>query len=131
MTGQTTVGLAANLTGEGWHYVGGAGEPAFGADFANVTGSASLGFRLVGLDTVEIYGVVQRTGSAGTAIFTLPVGYRPLNASAFFPIQRDSGGTLSIRLAIITTSGQLGGTGSVGDVLSISGRYPLSTPVSA
>ena len=63
-----------------WHYVGEAGEPAFGTDWGNAEAAENnLGFRIREAGVVDIQGYVKVTNpSASQAIiFTLPTGYRP------------------------------------------------------
>lgn len=62
--------------GEGWHYVGASGEPAFTNSWANVSGEPAVAFRIREAGIVDIHGVVD-SGSDSSSIFTLPVGYRP------------------------------------------------------
>ena len=75
-------------TEETWHYVGAAGEPAFGAAWANAGGSfAPLAFRRLAspANEVEIKGTIATTAAApNNNIFTLPaVGYVPANSQRF------------------------------------------------
>lgn len=72
----STTGLTALVAGEGWHYVGEAGEPAFENGWVNVSGVGKLAFRVRESGVVDIYGGVD-SGTPGAAIFTLPTGYRP------------------------------------------------------
>lgn len=66
------------FTPENWHYVGSAGNPAFGSGFANVGGGAAeLAFRALGdQGMVAINGYVSSTG-AQAVVFTLPTAYIP------------------------------------------------------
>lgn len=61
-----------------WHNVGGVGEPAFQNSWSNFAAGFQVArFRLCGGGTqVEVQGMVK-TGTLGTAVFTLPAGYRP------------------------------------------------------
>lgn len=80
MAGPTTTGLTALLTGEGWHYVGESGEPAFGTGWANASGTRKLAFRIRETGVVDVQGYVENTSTPsppGAAFFTLPSGYRP------------------------------------------------------
>lgn len=62
--------------GEDWHYVGGAGEPAFASGYANAGGGTSkTAFRIREGGAVDLY--IGATVGAGATVFTLPVGYRP------------------------------------------------------
>lgn len=62
---------------EGWHTVGGFGEPGYQAPFAARAGEP-LKFRKLASGLVELRGACDSTTSVreGT-VFTLPVGYRP------------------------------------------------------
>jgi hypothetical protein len=63
--------------GEQWRVVGATGQPAFQNAWVNFGGGLSVvAFYKVG-DRVYVKGQVS-TGTAGTTIFTLPTGYRPL-----------------------------------------------------
>lgn len=66
---------------DGWHYVGEAGEPAFENSWANV-GTQDLAFRIREAGAVDFMGTIG-DGSWGSAVFTLPEGYRP-SASTYF-----------------------------------------------
>lgn len=63
-----------------WHEVGAAGEPVYGVGWAAYTGESSepLKFRLSKLGVLELTGLANSSSNL-TIIFTLPVGYRPLN----------------------------------------------------
>lgn len=79
------VGRIAIRTSEGWHYVGGAGEPAFLGTWANYDAGStwqSARFRRHPSGLVEIQGLVA-LGALSTAIFTLPAGYRPAEGLIF------------------------------------------------
>lgn len=61
--------------GEGWHYVGEAGEPAFENDWVNVSGWPATAFRFREAGIVDVhFGVSDGTSQT---VFTLPEGYRP------------------------------------------------------
>jgi hypothetical protein len=74
-----------------WHYVGTAGEPAFGAEFSNVDPSIALRFRKEG-DVVRIEGEVESSHSGGwleysnRVVFVLPPGFRPAITDFYAPI---------------------------------------------
>lgn len=77
-----------NVTMDTWHYVGASGEPAFQNSWVNYDNSAAspgsatqrnLRFRKYPDGRVRISGTIKN-GSAA-AVFTLPVGYRPLTVS--------------------------------------------------
>jgi hypothetical protein len=65
---------------ESWHIVNDSGEPAIGVNWAQT--ARPLKFRINELGDVIFTGVVSFT-SLITAIFTLPIGYRPVNAQIF------------------------------------------------
>jgi hypothetical protein len=58
-----------------WHVVGAAGEPGFLNSWVSVAGFP-VAFRKDELGNVHIRGTAQ-TGSYSTAVFNLPLGYRP------------------------------------------------------
>jgi hypothetical protein len=72
---------------EGWHTVGGAGEPAFQNGWQSVNTTQFKKDRGV----VYIKGAVGVTGTPGT-IFTLPVGYRPAAGQTVRTFQWDNTG---------------------------------------
>lgn len=65
---------------EAKHLVGEAGEPAFGTGWSNLQGGYQrLAFWLdEASEIVYLEGVINSNGSAANPVFTLPVGYRPL-----------------------------------------------------
>jgi hypothetical protein len=70
--------IAKQLIVEDWHYIGAAGEPAFLNSWVNsIDGTKKYRsrFRKVG-NIVQVVAYVK-TGASGTAVFTLPTGYRP------------------------------------------------------
>ncbi len=86
----TTTGYAALAAGEGWHYVGESGEPAFENSWQNSSSDLpNLAFRIREAGIVDIYGVVNN-GASGSTVFTLPAGYRP-SGPAVFPSVRVGG----------------------------------------
>jgi len=60
---------------EDWHLVGDPDEPAYTGTWVAVAG-APAGYRISPDGTVSLCGTVT-TGTYGTSVFTLPVGYRP------------------------------------------------------
>lgn len=71
----TSTGLAALFSGEPWHYIGAAGEPAFASGWANAGGGTSkCAFRFREGGAVDIY--VGASIGTGTSPFTVPEGYR-------------------------------------------------------
>jgi hypothetical protein len=67
-----------NITMDGWHIVGAAGEPAFQGGWQNYDAPAMrpARFRKFPDGRVALGGLIKG-GSAGVVAFTLPVGYRP------------------------------------------------------
>lgn len=69
------------ITMDTWHAVGAAGEPAFNSLWTNYNSPTyqAVGFRKDADGRVNLRGLLGATGSiaSSTAIFTLPVGYRP------------------------------------------------------
>lgn len=68
-----------------WHYVGDANTglgTTFGTGWANRGGGwMNLAFRLISPNLVEVRGGIT-VGTAGTVVFTLPVGYQPVSTQA-------------------------------------------------
>jgi hypothetical protein len=87
----------------GWHEVGAGGEPAFQNSWVNVGGSyQTVAFRKVG-GIVHLKGSAK-SGNSGNAVYTLPVGFRPVldvraGASAF------DGGAFLHALLYVTPAG--------------------------
>lgn len=87
---------------EVWHTVGsGGGEPAFLNSWTSMT---SVRFRKDG-DFVTAMGRAQNTGSAITAVFTLPAGYRPTAETGIF--SQEVGSVDVFRAGYIDTSGNV------------------------
>jgi hypothetical protein len=110
-----------------WQYVGAAGEPAFGANWANYGhGAANLAYRLTGspFNSVTIMGVVSPSSSAATTLFTLPTAYRP-GSTQFITGCNETNGTIAVWQ--ISSSGVVGLTTAAtpGEVYSISGIISL------
>lgn len=67
--------------GEDWHYVGEAGEPAFGSGWANAAGDRNLAFRIREAGVVDIQGYIENEDApsppTSAVILVLPEGYRP------------------------------------------------------
>lgn len=124
-SGPTTPGLTALLTGEDWHYVGEAGEPAFEAPWGNAAGNPKLAFRIREAGVVDLHGVVTG-GSSGDPIFTLPVGYRPSNRTfilGYDPVNDTAEGV------VIETDGTVSTPSSVD--LGFTGQFFLVPPDNA
>lgn len=84
-SGVTTTGLTTLLSGEDWHYVNGAGEPAWENGWGPEGSSTGLAFRLRADGAVDLYGVISNSSATTATIFTLPAGYRPTQ-TVFMPI---------------------------------------------
>lgn len=94
-------------TPESWHYVGTAGQPAFGSGWSNVgSPNEDLAFKLLAEENaVWIKGYVNNATAANTAsIFTLPTGYRP-NSQQFFTMTEDPNSTITLKALLVTTAG--------------------------
>lgn len=135
MAGPTTTGLAALLTGEGWHYVGEAGEPAFTNSWTNATsGIPKLAFRIRETGVVDLQGVVQHSGTSAKAIFTLPTGYRPSGRAYITVTGVDTGGGLPVPgrsgWLEISTAGVVTPVMFAGDAdyITIAGQFFLVPP---
>lgn len=127
MAGPTTTGLAALISGEDWHYVGEAGEPAFENSWTNVGSSNKLAFRIREAGIVDLQGFV--TGGTGR-VFTLPAGYIPDTGSlTFFAAQGfTSPNFIALRITVdnngyVTYGGPAGVT-----TLYIAGQFFLDPP---
>lgn len=68
--------LLSSVSADSWHTVGAAGEPAYQGTWA-AAGTTPIRFRKDPSGRVWIYGAMSG-GVADTAMFTLPVGYRPV-----------------------------------------------------
>jgi hypothetical protein len=81
---------------EAWHEVGAAGQPAFENGWVNYGGSfATAAFYKDTLGVVHLRGLVM-SGTAGTTIFQLPVGYRPGSNKIFTTRNASGSGELRI-----------------------------------
>jgi hypothetical protein len=80
------------LTIEDWHLIGDSGEPAFENSWVNQgTGDEDAAYYKDPYGIVHLRGQVD-TGTSGTAVFTLPEGYRS-SAQKQFPADADSSST--------------------------------------
>jgi hypothetical protein len=100
---------ARNLTSlEGWHIVGTSGEPGFQNGWANYSFPAfnNAGFYKDPFGRVCLRGMVA-TGTIGTAIFTLPAGYRPPQTELQVTISNAAIGRVDITPAgaVMSTTG--------------------------
>jgi hypothetical protein len=92
----SAAGTPANptqVTTDGWHVVGAAGEPAYAANFGASAGDQAPRFRLEADLTVVLDGTAVTTAATGAvaAIFTLPAGYRPAQRKRFAGVTSVSG----------------------------------------
>lgn len=89
---KTKLENAARTTLENKHYIGMTGEPSYQNNWAGVTNCAFLkdnfGF-------VHLEGTIK-SGTVGTTIFTLPMGYRPSESKNFPVISNSEIGWLSV-----------------------------------
>jgi hypothetical protein len=96
--GEYTVVVAApgqqatlNITMDGWHTVGAAGEPAFQNSWSSTGGIyGPFQFRKNPEGKVQFRGTIQG-GATNTSVFTLPTGYRPPGYT-YIPVLGDAGG---------------------------------------
>jgi hypothetical protein len=101
--------IAALVSGvpEVWHYVGAAGNPAFGAGWSNV-GSPNDGLAykfLAEKNAVWVKGYVNNATAANAAsVFTLPAAYRPASQQ-FFTFIEDPNTTITLKAGLVTTGG--------------------------
>jgi hypothetical protein len=90
---------------DNWNYIGAAGQPAFGAGWANTGGSnANLAFKQRGTNII-IKGYVTNSVAGNTAnIFVLPVGYRPNSQQIFTMVEN---GTVYGNSLVVQTNGDV------------------------
>lgn len=81
-------------TGEYWHTVGSAGEPAFAGNWT-VSGAFPVAFFRDASRRVQLRGRAQETVAASTTLFTLPVGYRPTQSMSWPVKSNADGGTIT------------------------------------
>ena len=116
-------------TWEDWHYVGEAGEPAFGTDWTNVgTPWPAMAFRHREAGVVDLIGTVEAGATAAGTLFTLPVGYRP-NEQAYMPMILQRSAVKSGQLLVINDNGAVEPTDSstTGDTVYIAGCFFIDT----
>jgi hypothetical protein len=118
--------------------------PSYAANWAGSTtfnataGFQTLQFRLDAEDNVWLYGCFQFNAGAGTDIFTLPAGYRPLVNRAQVPVDffDTSAAAVDGRFLQVLTTGavSIGGGGganilgtvaAAGDQFFLNGKFPL------
>lgn len=119
----------SDAEGDGWHYVGESGEPAFGTDWSNV-GSPwpALAFRMRQPGIVDVVGSITAASTTAADVFTLPEGYRPTE-QCFMPLIRNRSGVKSGQLAIVNDTGgvNFSDSGNSGDVNYIAGSFFIDT----
>lgn len=94
-------------TWEDWHYVGEAGEPAFGTDWTNVgTPWPAMAYRLREAGVVDIVGTVAAGATPAAIVFTLPAEYQP-NEQAFMPFVIQLAGVKSGGLLVVNNTGDV------------------------
>lgn len=116
LTKLASTGLITNsttgVTPEAWHEVGAAGEPAFQngwVNFGGIYGTAA--FRKDPFGTVYLKGMVK-SGTLGSNIYVLPVGYRPaargifasLGSNAVARIDVDSDGSVFVNATLASSA---------------------------
>jgi hypothetical protein len=111
----TAAKLAAE---EGWHDVGAAGEPGFGTGWSNYNDLffdtyEEVSFRKDRDGVVHLRGGASKAADSGTgsAIFTLPAGYRPAKSDVFAAASTDGEGVQAPSGGIVEVSS--GGSVSV------------------
>ncbi len=86
--------VVSGTSGEAWHLVGAAGQPAFQGTWTDLnSGYAPAGFYVDPIGIVHLKGVIA-AGTAGTLAFILPAGYRPPLGLAFAVAAGSPGPTL-------------------------------------
>lgn len=93
-----------NIGMDTWHQVGASGEPVFANGWLNYDagGLRNARFRKYPDGKVRLAGIVK-TGASGSAIFTLPAGYRPAATQPFVTLM--SPGTNTFAEVDITAAG--------------------------
>lgn len=118
--------------GEGWHYVGEAGEPAFENSWANVSGGVALAFRIRESGVVDIHGGAD-SGTPGSTIFTLPTGYRPSSATSVATLWAPTNLTpvtaSQYQFLDVATSGAVSTPNAI--IFGVAGQFFLDPPVAA
>lgn len=96
-------------TPESWHYVGAAGEPAFGSGWSNENASnEAVAFKLLAEENlVIIKGLAHNSTATNTApMFTLPTAYRPGTQQQFTCIE-NPGASPTLKTVAIQANGQV------------------------
>lgn len=93
-----------------WHYVGDATTglgTSFGTGWANRGAPwANLAFRKIASSRIEIVGGIT-VGTAGTTVFTLPTGYRPISQQSinYFVVAGNTGNITNEPLLNVASTG--------------------------
>jgi hypothetical protein len=93
------------ILGVDWNYIGGTGQPAFGAGWSNVgAGNAEMAYRLQGSNVI-LNGYVKNSTAANTAaIFTLPASLQPNSQQIFACVEN---GTVYGNSVVVQTNGEV------------------------
>ncbi len=83
------------------HYIGQAGQPAFGGDWSNYgadqTGTyQEAGFAKDGPGVVHLFGLVKSTTAPPDTIFILPAGFRPIQRLVFLVLVNNRVGRVDV-----------------------------------
>jgi hypothetical protein len=118
-TNTANISLKANKAQENWRFVGDSGEPTFNSSWQSTfSGNGRCRFFKDELGNVWLNGSVKKTSAIGfgDVIFTLPVGYRPLNGWYYYIVPMNIGlgypvsGVISVRdNGEVTYSGDIAG----------------------
>lgn len=131
VAGMSTAGYAAVAAGEDWHYVGEAGEPAFGTDWANTTGVGypAMSFRIRESGIVDLAGAVQG-GADDSTVFVIPDGYRPVNGCVLSTSGLTTSNVMVPVLVTISSGGSVvvQADGIDGGLVWIVGQFFLDPP---
>lgn len=94
--------LAKIISPSSWHELGASGEPTLKNSWT-ITTNYHFGFRnLYSINSIHIHGrLTPGTETNGTLIFTLPIGFRPLNALSYLVVT-DVTGAAGARFNIAT-----------------------------
>lgn len=100
--------------------------------FNGLTGLAGLQYRIDAEDNVWLQGCFKAGGTLpGSAVFTLPAGYRPAVQQVVGPVYRNNGGTVTSGFALVTTGGNVdlfSGANmaiAINNEFTIMGKFPL------
>lgn len=107
-------------------------NPAYAANWSAGASASGLGgdglqFHLMPDDTLWLFGLATAAAGAGTTVFTLPAGSRPVSGTPHGQCLLDRGGVLSIQEMAITGAGTvfIGFTPNAGDTISVNFNIPL------